>query len=337
MDVVGKRWSEKMRERILQFLRANMDYVSGQEICDQLGVSRTAIWKNIRALKADGYVIDSVNNRGYRLLSEPDRIFESDIRKYLKTKWLGNTIIYEDTMDSTNTQAKKLGENDAVNGTVVVTQCQTMGKGRRGRTWVSPKDVNVYFTILLRPKILANRASMITLISAMAVAYAVKEVSGLDTQIKWPNDVIANGHKLCGILTESSTDLEYINYVVVGVGLNCNQTEFPAEISDIASSIYLETENKVNRCALLGSFLNHFERLYEIFLQTEDLSNLSDEYNQMLVNCGREVRIIEQDKERVLTAVGIDAGGALLVKDASGKEEAIISGEVSVRGLYGYV
>jgi BirA family biotin operon repressor/biotin-[acetyl-CoA-carboxylase] ligase len=202
--------------------------------------------------------------------------------------------------------------------------------------WVSPAG-NCYFSVLLRPEILADRASMITLVSAMALAKAIKETAGLDTLIKWPNDVVADGKKLCGILTESSTDLEYINYVVVGIGVNCNQMEFPEEIRETASSIRLETGEKINRCQLLGGFLTHFESYYETFLETEDLSKLQQEYNELLVNRNRTVKIIEKDRERIMTAMGIDENGALLVKDDEGNEEAIISGEVSVRGVYGYV
>jgi BirA family biotin operon repressor/biotin-[acetyl-CoA-carboxylase] ligase len=325
-----------MKEKILQLLKENSDYVSGQDICNQLGVSRTAIWKNIKALKDAGYQIDSVNNRGYKLIAEPDVISETGIREYLHTKWMGKEILCKPEMDSTNTQAKRMGEHDAVNGTLVVTECQTAGRGRRGRVWVSPAG-NCYFSVLLRPEILADRASMITLVSAMALAKAIKEAAGLDTLIKWPNDVVAAGKKLCGILTESSTDLEYINYVVVGIGVNCNQMEFPEEIRETASSIRLETGEKINRCQLLGSFLTHFESYYETFLKTEDLSKLQQEYNELLVNRNRTVKIIEKDKERIMTATGIDENGALLVKDDEGNEEAIISGEVSVRGVYGYV
>lgn len=325
-----------MKEKILELLKQHADYVSGQDICNRLGVSRTAVWKNIKALKEEGYRIDSVNNRGYKLLAEPDVIDEMRIREYLHTKWLGSTILYEPEMDSTNIQAKRLGEHDAVNGTVVVTECQTAGRGRRGKTWVSPAG-NCYFSILLRPEVLVDRASIITLVSAMALAKAIKQVAALDTMIKWPNDVIANGKKLCGILTESSTDLEYINYAVVGIGINANQTDFPEEIKDMASSIRLETGKEVNRAELLGTFLNVFETYYETFLETEDLTKLSEEYNRLLVNRGREVKIIEKETERILTAVGIDDKGGLIVEDCNGQRETIISGEVSVRGLYGYV
>lgn len=325
-----------MKEKILEQLRKNRDYVSGQELCDLLGVSRTAVWKNIKALKEEGYQIDSVNNRGYKLIMEPDIIDEMRMREFLHTKWLGQNIIYKYQMDSTNIQVKKLGEDEAVNGTVVVTQRQTAGRGRRGKTWISPEG-NCYFSILLRPEIKADRASMITLVSAMALAKAIKQVTELDTRIKWPNDVVANGKKLCGILTESSTDLEYINYVVVGIGININQMEFDEEIKDKASSIRLETGKEIRRTQLLGAVLKAFEEYYEIFLETEDLAKLYEEYNSLLVNRGKEVKIIEDDCERVRKAIGIDKKGALVVEDIQGKKEKIISGEVSVRGMYGYV
>lgn len=326
-----------MKEKVLELLKSQSGYVSGQDICNQLGVSRTAVWKNINALKSQGYQIDSVNNRGYKLLGEPDRIDETSVRPYLHTKWLGRQIFYEPEMESSNIQAKRLGEDGAEHGTVVITEHQTAGRGRRGKNWVSPVGVNCYFSILLRPDVVVDRASMITLVSALALAKTIQQVTGLDTMIKWPNDVIANGKKLCGILTESSTDLEYINYVVVGIGININQEDFPEEIRDIASSICLENGTQVNRAELLGAFLNSFERYYEIFLGTEDLSRLVDEYNFLLVNRGKEVKIVEKNRERILTAIGIDKTGRLLVEDADGKQEAIISGEVSVRGLYGYV
>ncbi len=325
-----------MKEKILELLKQADGYVSGQMICEQLNVSRTAVWKNINALKREGYQIDSVNNKGYRLISEPDLLNEMRIREYLQTKWLAKKIIYLPVTDSTNTQAKKMGEEGAEHGTLVVTQCQTAGRGRRGRSWESPEG-NVYFTFLLRPEVEISRASMITLVAALAVAKAVDDVTGLDSKIKWPNDVVANEKKLCGILTESSSDLEYINYAVVGIGINVNQTAFPEEIAETASSLLLETGHTVDRGQLLGVFLNRFEQYYETFIQTEDMSGLRDVYNEKLVNCGREVKIIEKDRERVLKALGIDNDGGLVVENSEGERESIISGEVSVRGIYGYV
>lgn len=326
-----------MKEKILELLQKNSDYISGQKICDMFGVSRTAVWKNINALKNEGYMIDSINNRGYKLISEPDLIDEKCIRRYLHTNWLANTIYYYKQMDSTNIKAKQLGETGTKNGTLVITESQTKGRGRRGKTWVSPAGVNCYFTILLRPDLAAEKASMITLISALALARAIKDKSKLSTVIKWPNDVVANGKKLCGILTESSTDLEYINYVVVGIGVNMNQVEFPEEIRHMASSIKVETGRQVNRAEIIGCFLDYFESYYEMFLKSGDLSTLAGEYNDLLVNKGKEVKIVEPNKERVMKAIGIDKAGALIVENETGEEERIISGEVSVRGLYGYV
>ena len=276
------------------------------------------------------------SNRFTLLKNKPDIMNEMQIREHLHAKWIGNTIIYEEKMDSTNIRAKRLGEQNAENGTVVVTQYQTAGRGRRGNTWISPVG-NCYFSLLLRPEILAERASMLTLVTALALAKTIRQVTDLETMIKWPNDIVVNGKKLCGILTESSTDLENIHYVVVGIGINCNQTEFSKEIAEMATSIRLETGIEVNRSKLLGTFLSMFETYYETFLETEDLSKMLEDYNNLLVNRGREVKIIEKEKERILTAVGIDENGGLLVEDKQGKQETIISGEVSVRGLYGYV
>lgn len=270
------------------------------------------------------------------LKNKPDVIDEKRIREYLQTKWLGNTILYAEKMDSTNNRAKQLGEQDTENGTVVVTGYQTSGRGRRGNTWVSPEG-NCYFSILLRPEVMSDRVSMITLVSALALTKAIKQVTGLDAMIKWPNDIIVNSKKLCGILTESSMDQTGIHYVVVGIGINCNQIEFSKNIAGMATSIRLETGKEISRSKLFGTFLNIFETYYEVFLETEDLSEFLEEYNNLLVNRGKEVKIIERDKERILTAIGIDEKGGLIVKDGQGRKEMIISGEVSVRGLYGYV
>lgn len=257
------------------------------------------------------------------------------IKQYLRTAWLGNNIIYEESMDSTNTRAKMLGKENVMNGTIVVTDRQTAGRGRRGRDWVSPSG-NCYFSLLLRPSIHTENASRITLVAALALAEAISGVSGLDVQIKWPNDVVVNGKKLCGILTESSADVNGLKYVVVGVGINVNQEMFDRSIEDMATSIALQTGRMTDCAQLIGEFLNCFEKLYDLFLKTEDLSALMESYNCLLVNCNKEVRIIDQS-ERIAIALGINELGELLVRDANGNVDTILSGEVSVRGLYGYV
>ena len=254
----------------------------------------------------------------------------------IHTKWAGKTVHFAKETDSTNEWCKRMSKEGAEHGTLAVAEFQSAGKGRLGRRWTAPEGSSVMMSILLRPEFEPQYASMLTLVMGLSVAQAVKELD-VEVSIKWPNDVIASGKKLCGILTESSSDLEYINYVVVGIGVNCNQTEFPEEIREIASSICLETGRTVDRTRLLAEFFNCFEVCYETFLETEDLQGLVEDYNARLINRGKEVKIVEKEKETVLKAVGVDQHGGLIVEDAEGKRRSIISGEVSVRGLYGYV
>ncbi|MBO5088084.1 MAG: biotin--[acetyl-CoA-carboxylase] ligase [Lachnospiraceae bacterium] len=257
------------------------------------------------------------------------------LNQYLKTSWLGKNIIYEEIMESTNKYAKKLGEENVTNGTVVVTKKQTAGRGRRGRNWISPEG-NCYFSLLLKPSIQTEHASRLTLVSALALAEAIKNVAGLETQIKWPNDVVVDGKKLCGILTESSIDVDGLKYVVIGIGINVNQKKFDPEIDSMATSISLQLGQDVECAHMIAEFLNCFEMYFSIFIQTEDLSMLLSQYNALLVNKNREVRIVDQS-ERVGVAIGINDVGELLVRNNAGVVESVNAGEVSVRGLYGYV
>lgn len=257
------------------------------------------------------------------------------LNQYLKTSWLGKNIIYEEIMESTNKYAKKLGEENVTNGTVVVTKKQTAGRGRRGRDWISPEG-NCYFSLLLKPSIQTENASRLTLVSALALAEAIKNVAGLETQIKWPNDVVVDGKKLCGILTESSIDVNGLKYVVIGIGINVNQKKFDPEIDSMATSISLQLGQDVECAHMIAEFLNCFEMYFSIFIQTEDLSMLLSQYNALLVNKNKEVRIVDQS-ERVGVAIGINDVGELLVRNNAGVVESVNAGEVSVRGLYGYV
>lgn len=257
------------------------------------------------------------------------------LNQYLKTSWLGKNIIYEEIMESTNKYAKKLGEENVTNGTVVVTKKQTAGRGRRGRNWISPEG-NCYFSLLLKPSIQTEHASRLTLVSALVLAEAIKNVAGLETQIKWPNDVVVDGKKLCGILTESSIDVDGLKYVVIGIGINVNQKKFDPEIDSMATSISLQLGQDVECAHMIAEFLNCFEMYFSIFIQTEDLSMLLSQYNALLVNKNKEVRIVDQS-ERVGVAIGINDVGELLVRNNAGVVESVNAGEVSVRGLYRYV
>ena len=212
-------------------LRQTDEYLSGQQICDTFQVSRTAVWKAINQLKEEGYEIEAVRNRGYRLASWPDVLSEKEIASCLKSAWAGRNLEFWKDIDSTNTRAKELGEKGAPHGTLVVAEQQTAGKGRRGRSWVSPAGSSIYMTLLLRPEVEPSRAPMLTLLMAYSIAEALRESEQIDVQIKWPNDLVLNKKKICGILTEMSAEVDYVHYVVIGVGINVNTEEFPEEIA----------------------------------------------------------------------------------------------------------
>ena len=204
-----------MKAEILAALRETDGYVSGQDLCEKFGVSRTAIWKAINQLKLSGYEIEAVQNRGYRIVSTPDILSENEIKSIRKTKWLGNQIHYESVMGSTNTKAMQLAEEGAPHGTLVVTDKQVKGRGRRGRKWETPAGSAIAMTFLLRPEICPNNASMLTLVAAMAVVKGIEAEIGLRAGIKWPNDVVINKKKVSGILTEMSAEMEQIHYIKV--------------------------------------------------------------------------------------------------------------------------
>ena len=326
-----------MKGEILKLLKETDGYVSGQELCRRFGVSRTAVWKVINQLKEEGYEIEAVRNRGYALKGAGDVLSEAELLSCLKTEWAGGRTVYFDATDSTNVQAKRLAEAHAPHGTLVVSDRQDGGKGRRGRSWASPSGVGIWMSLILRPEIAPSSASMLTLAAALAVREGIQEETGLSPLIKWPNDLVLNGKKICGILTEMSTELMEIQYVITGIGINVNQREFPSEIRDTATSLSLEAGRCSRRRSLIAAILKAFEKDYTAFLKTGDLSLLLEEYNACLVNRGKEVCILDPSGEYRAVAEGIDESGSLLVTLPDGTRREIISGEVSVRGIYGYV
>lgn len=327
----------EMKAEILQALKAADGFLSGQELCERLNVSRTAVWKVIQQLEEDGYEIEAVRNRGYRLRKEEAVYNRAEIWGTLSTEWLGRPFFFHDTLDSTNNEVRRLAEQNAAEGTLVVAREQSAGKGRRGRSWVSPEGDGVWMSFLLRPEFPPECASMITLIAAMAVADGIREITGLETGIKWPNDIVAEGKKICGILTEMSSDMDSIHYVIVGIGINVGITEFPEELRLTASSLELLTGQKVNQARLINAVLKGWEKYYPVFLERLDLSGLQSEYNRMLVNQDREVRVLAPKGDYEGISRGITETGELLVELPDGELRRVMSGEVSVRGIYGYV
>ena len=325
---------------ILALLRSSKDYVSGQQLCAQFGVSRTAVWKAINQLKEDGYQIEAVSHKGYRLLESPDILSESEILSRLTTDWAGRTLHYFDETGSTNIDAKRYAEEGEPHGTTVVANMQSAGRGRRGRLWQSPAGSAIYMTILLKPRFIPDKASMLTLVMALSVADAIVEATGLSAGIKWPNDVVVNKKKVCGILTEMNVELDYIQYVVIGVGINVNNNspeEFPEEIRQTATSLKIESGMQISRAALLERVLAHFEKNYNIFTKTLDLSALMEAYDSRLLNLNAEVRVLDPKGEYTGIARGINPTGELLVEKENGEVVPVYAGEVSVRGLYGYI
>lgn len=326
-----------MKTEILSMLRAADGYVSGQQICDRFHVSRTAVWKVIEQLKEEGYEIEAVRRRGYHLTGSPDVMSKAEIESRIETKWAGRNVFYYEETDSTNTRAKALGEEGVPHGTLAAADAQSAGKGRRGRGWESAPGKDIYMSILLKPQISPVQAPMLTLVMALSVVEAVKEETGLDAGIKWPNDLVINKKKICGILTEMSLEEEQISYVVIGVGINVNHDEFPEELAGRATSLKLESGKEWIRAKLVAQVMEKFEKNYEIFLKDGSLAGLKERYNGLLLNKEREVRVLDPKGEYTAFALGINEKGELLVERENGRRETVFSGEVSVRGIYGYV
>lgn len=325
-----------MKTKILTMLKNAEGYVSGQEICDRLGVSRTAVWKVMNQLREEGYEMESVPKKGYKLLNQPDVLSKNELESRITTRWAGQKIYYFEETDSTNNDARRLVSKEGGHGVLVVADRQTAGKGRRGRTWLSPSGTNIFMSIGLKPELSPDKASMLTLVMALAVCDAIHGVSGLDSRIKWPNDIVVNGKKICGMLTEMEAELDCIHSVVIGVGINVNQKEFAEEIRETATSLYLESGNSMIRAELIERTMHYFEAYYEKFMEAGNLAPLQKAYNDRLVNCDTKVRVLDPRGEYEGIARGVDESGELLV-ERDGSITKVYAGEVSVRGVYGYV
>ena len=264
-----------MREKILEVILDNeKEFISGEELSKKLGISRTAIWKHIRILRSQGYNIESVNKKGYRLVDEPtDLLNPQNIYRNLKTKFIGKNVLHFETIDSTNDYAKKIG-NELRDGSVIISEEQTKGKGRLGRVWESKAGEGIWMSIILKPNIIPNKAPFITLIAGASIVKALN-ILGVDAKIKWPNDITINNKKLSGILTELSAEIERVNYIVVGIGMNVKDTDFEEELKDKATSLYKENYN-VSRVDIVKEILCQFEKLYLDYIEKDDKKEVLD-------------------------------------------------------------
>ncbi len=302
--------------------------VSGGKLSQKLGVSRSAVWKAVRSLQSDGYKIEAVTNRGYCLNNESDIISEESISPFLTGEAANMNITVLKTVDSTNNYAKKLAQNGSPQGTVVIAEEQTAGKGRLGRCFYSPDSGGIYMSVILRPKLPLDKSLLITTSTAVAVSRAIDAVAGVKTEIKWVNDIFLLGKKLCGILCEASMDMETrsLEYAVCGIGINVSQSEFPDNLSDIATSVFLSGK-KVSRSALIAQILNNISMLYNSI----DSGDFLNEYKSRSFILGKDIYVIKGDSKTEAKAIDIDDNAMLIVEYKDGKKETLNSGEVSIR------
>jgi len=334
-----------MKDRILMELKENMNkFVSGEKLSVELGISRTAIWKHINELRKEGYEILSSSKKGYKLCSVPDIISLYEISHGLGTQTIGSDIKYFDVIDSTNNYAKKIAQEGCKEGTVVVADTQTLGRGRLGRSWDSPGGKGIWLSVVLRPEMPPYDAQIITLAASVAVVLAIKNTTGIEAQIKWPNDILLGGKKVCGILTEMNSEMDRINYLVLGIGININQQkeDFPEELWDTATSISLyANENNLpmttlRRSDIIKNMLRELEIIYKKVCtgKTVDILEQWKRYSAVL---DRKIRVIYKNSEIIGVAREVTKDGRLVVDCDDGVTREIISGEVSVRGLDGSI
>ena len=322
------------QEILLQCLRETEGYLSGEELSRRLGVSRSAVWKAVARLRSEGYPIASAPRRGYRLDGPPDLLEKGTILAGLKTQTFGRSLSVFKSVDSTNEEAKRQAAQGAPHGAVFLAERQTGGKGRLGRHWDSPPGEGVWMSLLLRPAGPPAEASVLTLLAGLAVCNALRGECGCDAWIKWPNDIVAGGKKLCGILTEVAAEMDRIHWAVVGIGLNANQGAFPDEIAWKATSLRLETGRRVERSAVLRRILLELEEAYRLYYE-ERRPGFLEAYQARCISLGRRVRAERGGNPLEGEAVAVTAEGDLLLRCGNGRLEAVRSGEVSVQGIYG--
>ncbi|MGX7418535.1 biotin--[acetyl-CoA-carboxylase] ligase [Carnobacterium gallinarum] len=325
------------KEKVLTYIqKAYPEAISGQLICDDLQVSRTAVWKAIQTLKEEGYAIHSQGKNGYQFLVPP--VVKETIQERLQTDLIGKKLTIVPTISSTNTVAKQTADYLPEDGAVLIAEEQTTARGRLGRNWNSLKGKTVSLSITLTPKIAPTSASLITQIVAAAFIEASK--NSLPVKIKWPNDIVINGQKLCGILTEMSAELTQIHYVVVGIGMNTNlvKEDLPIDLQEKATSLAIQLGHEIDPNPLISDFLTHFEKLYQEFIQTGSTKAFLDICCEHSAVLGKEIYVLTKKEKKLAYAKTIDDEGQLLVQyQGSSELIPLFAGEISIRGLDGYI
>jgi len=299
-----------MREKILNLLENKEDFVSGEYIAKNLGVTRTSVWKHIKSLEALGYKIQSVKNKGYNLISRPDKPIPEEITNNLNTKIIGKNIHYFEKVTSTNQIAKEFIGKNIKEGTIVVSDIQTKGRGRKNRKWSSPRE-GLWFSVVLYPNIPPERAMLITMICSVSIAQAIKEKTGIDCVIKWPNDLLIDGKKVCGVLTEIDAEIDQINYAIVGIGINVNN-KVPSYLENVAISLKGKIDKKISRVKLLKLILRYLDENYQKILDKkyEDIRKKWFSYSNII---GKKIQVNQDDKLFKGFIKNIDSSGCLIL------------------------
>ena len=310
---------------------AQGNWISGEALSRQLQVSRTAVWKHIRAMKTEGYCIDSSTRKGYLLREIPDLLRPQELREGLKTLYIGQgEIRYFDQTDSTNLRAKAMAADGAPEGTLVIAEEQTQGRGRRGRNWFSPPGAGIYLSLIIRPAILPQEAPRFALLTAAAVAAAVRETTMVETRIKWPNDILSGGRKLGGILTEISMDMDKVEYMIIGMGINVNLDweAFPPDLRELGTSIKMELGRSLPRIPLAKRIIEQFEETYEEY-QHQGFSSIRKRWQAFTDMIGRTVAVDTMGRRFTGEVMDFDEDGYLVVREHDGGPVRIFSGDVS--------
>ncbi|HEY8463152.1 MAG TPA: biotin--[acetyl-CoA-carboxylase] ligase [Bacillota bacterium] len=319
-------------EQIIQILKANQgEYVSGEQLAQSAGITRAGVWKQISRLREIGYLIEAAPRRGYKLLNLTKALHPFEIKAGLQTKLFGQTIDYHKETGSTNLQARKLAAQGATEGTIVLAESQTSGRGRLGRTWSSRPGLGLWFSLILRPRISTAELAVITVLTAVTLSRAIYRVTGIQVQVKWPNDLMYHGAKLAGILAELNGEMDRVNYLIIGIGLNVNHgpADFPLELRNKATSLRMIKPVDFDRKKILQRFLEEFEASYFGLGQQGQIAELIDYARQHSATLGRQVTI-NQGFGKILTgtALDLDWDGSLWLKNPEGQLIRVYSGEI---------
>lgn len=319
-----------MRSKLLQMLMDQPgEFVSGETISNFLGCSRTTVWKHIEELRKSGYMLEAAPRKGYRIIHQPNLVTSSEIKAGLETSYIGQQVHYQKSVTSTQEVAHKLAIDEVREGTLVVADEQAGGRGRLGRPWYSPIGTGVSMSLILKPKIPPHQAPQLTLLTAVAVIRGIEKETGLRCDIKWPNDILLNGKKLVGILTEMKADLDQIQSVIIGIGINVNQVSFPEELKEIATSLRLKKGEEINRANLIKRILENFEELYEIFIN-EGFLAIKKIWEEHAITIGRMITATTIKGSLKGWANGITDDGVLLLEDEFGTIHKIYSADIEL-------